>query len=107
MLGEGVQEETAMALSKKLVIGGGLAKKLLPMLAPVILGMLLKNGGKKSSSSPGGGLAGGIGGIVDRDGSILDNIGGMILSGATGKKGASEKREGILQWLLSLIFGRK
>lgn len=109
VLGDEVQEQTATALSTKLGIGGALAKKLLPMLAPVILGMLIKKGSGKTSggASRAGGLAGGIGGILDRDGdgSILDDIGGMILGG--GRSAAPQKRGGILQWILSLFFGRK
>lgn len=103
---EGTQQETAMALSKKLNIKGSLAKKLLPMLAPVILGMLVKKG--KKSSPQGGGFAGGIGSILDRDGdgSIIDDIAGMVLGGGPAQAG-SQKKGGILQWLLSLIFKRK
>jgi hypothetical protein len=103
------QDQTAQALSKKFNIGGALAKKLLPMLAPIILGMLLKKGGQGGRSgatqSGGSGLAGGIGSILDRDGdgSCLDDIAGMVLGGG----GATQKRGGILQWILSLFFGRK
>lgn len=109
VFGEETQQQTAQALSKKFNIGGTLAKKLLPMLAPIILGMLLKKGGQEkatqSGSSGGGGLAGGIGSILDRDGdgSIIDDIAGMVLGGGGGK----QKRGGILQWILSLFFGKK
>ncbi len=109
IFGEEAQEQTASALSKKFNIGGALAKKLLPMLAPIILGMLMKKGGQAgggATQSGGGGLMGGISSIIDRDGdgSIIDDIAGMVLGGGGA---ATQKRGGILQWLLSLFFGRK
>ena len=107
---EETQEQTAQALSKKFNIGGSLAKKLLPMLAPIILGMLVKKGGssKAAEGGKGGGLAGGIGSILDRDGdgSIIDDITGMVLGGGGGSTGR-KSGGGIFKWLLSLIFGRK
>ncbi len=102
------QEQTAQALSKKFNIGGALAKQILPMLVPVILGMLLKKGGQeKASQSSGSGLTGGISSILDRDGdgSIIDDIAGMVLGG--GGSAATQSRGGILQWILSLFLGRK
>lgn len=106
---EDTQEQTAQAFSKKFNIGGAVAKKILPMLVPVILGMLMKKGGSQSNAaaqSGGGGIGGGIGSILDRDGdgSIIDDIAGMVLGGGGA---ATQKRGGILQWILSLFFGRK
>jgi len=107
---EETQEQTAQALSKKFNIGGSLAKKLLPMLAPIILGMLVKKGGgeKAAEGGTGGGLAGGIGSILDRDGdgSIIDDITGMVLGGGGGST-SQKSGGGFFKWLLSLIFGRK
>lgn len=107
VIDDATQEQTAMALSKKFNIGGSLAKKLLPMLAPIILGMLVKKGSQEKSSEGGGGLAGGLGKILDRDGdgSILDDIAGMVLGGGGGS--SSQKKGGFFQWILSLLFGRK
>lgn len=110
---EGTQEQTANALSKKLNIGGSLAKKLLPMLAPVILGMLMKKGGQ--SAAPAGasagrtsGIGGAIGSILDRDGdgSFIDDIAGMVLGGGS-RGGQSQQRGGILQWILAFLFKKK
>lgn len=107
VIDDATQEQTAMALSKKFNIGGSLAKKLLPMLAPIILGMLVKKGSQEKSSQGGGGLAGGLGKILDRDGdgSILDDVAGMVLGGGGGS--SSQKKGGFFQWILSLLFGRK
>ncbi len=112
IFGDEEQEQTAQALSKKFNIGGELAKKILPMLAPIILGMLMKKGGQgpareSAAQSRGGGLAGGISSILDRDGdgSIIDDIAGMVMGGGQGRM--SQGRGGIFRWLLSLLLGRK
>ena len=103
VLDEETQVQTAHALSQKLNIGTTAAKKLIPMLAPIIIGMLIKKGG---SATPAKGGLGGIGAILDRDGdgSILDDIAGMVLGGG---KSSDQKRGGIIQWLLGLLFKRK
>ncbi|MEJ6580381.1 MAG: hypothetical protein QNL33_07470 [Akkermansiaceae bacterium] len=41
---------------------------------------------------------------MDRDRSLLDEIAGMVLGGG---KSSRQKRGGIIQWLLGLIFKRK
>ena len=103
VLDEETQVQTAHALSQKLNIGTTAAKKLIPMLAPIIIGMLIKKGG---SATPAKGGLGGIGAILHRDGdgSILDDIAGMVLGGG---KSSDQKRGGIIQWLLGLLFKRK
>ncbi len=70
---------TAQALSQKLGISGGVARKLLPMLIPVIISMLMKKGQQDTATKT---RAGGILGILDRDGDgqIIDDIAGMIFS---------------------------
>ncbi len=95
------QDQTVMALSKKLGLGGGAVKKLLPMLIPVILGQLMKKG--KQQGGAGASRSSGIGGILDRngDGTMIDDIAGMVLGGQSGGKG------GILKMILSMIFGKK
>ncbi len=105
VLDERTRNQTADALSQKLKIGGTLAKKLIPMLAPLIIGMLMKKGGKAAPAG-GGGRASGISGILDRDGdgSIIDDIAGMVLGG--GSRGG-QRRGGFLQWILSFLFRRK
>lgn len=81
VLDEETQNQTAQALGQKLNIGSAAAKKLIPMLAPIMIGMLIKKGGSAPGLSKG--KAGGIGSILDRagDGSILDDIAGMVLGG--------------------------
>lgn len=82
LLGGKGQEASGM-LANQLGISPGAAAKLLPMLAPLIIGMLAKKG-----QSAGGGGAGGIAGILDRngDGSILDDL-GRIIGGGSGAAG--------------------
>jgi hypothetical protein len=73
-------DATAQALSQKLGISGGVARKLLPMLIPVIISMLMKKGQQDTATKT---RAGGIFGILDRDGDgqIIDDIASMIFSG--------------------------
>lgn len=82
LLGGKGQEASGM-LANQLGISSGAAAKLLPMLAPLIIGMLAKKG-----QAGGGGGAGGIAGILDRngDGSILDDL-GRIIGGGSGAAG--------------------
>ena len=93
--------EAANLISKQLNIDSGTAMKLIPMLAPVILGFLTKQrdeGGKGSS---------GISSLLDQDGdgSILDDVGGFLLQGLGGssQKGSSN----LLGGLLGGLFGSK
>ncbi len=94
------QDQTVMALSKKLGVGSGIAKKVLPMLIPIILGQLMKKG---KQSGGGQSRSSGIGGILDRngDGTMIDDIAGMILGGG------SSSKQGFIRMILSMIFGRK
>lgn len=54
--------------------GGSLIGKLLPMLAPMVLGLLANNVGKASAGSAGGGAGGG--GLTDVLGGLLGGGGG-------------------------------
>lgn len=72
-------QQAAQALGAKLGIPAAAAGKLIAMLAPLVIGMLMKKGqgGGASSGQPGGG---GLISILDRDGdgSIMDDLGGML-----------------------------
>ena len=83
LLGSEQQEQTAAALSQKMGIGKGIAKQLLPMLVPIILGKLMKKGRQDTGTKT---RSGGIGAILDRNGngSVLDDIAGIVLSGKGG-----------------------
>lgn len=101
VLDESTQIQTAAALSQKLGIGKTAARKLIPMLAPIIIGMLMKKGKSHSGTST---RAGGIGAILDRDGdgSYLDDLAGMVLGG-----GGQQSKGGFLAKILAMFFGRK
>ncbi|MEN8153952.1 MAG: DUF937 domain-containing protein [Acidobacteriota bacterium] len=89
--------EASNQIASKFNIDSGLAMKLIPMLAPVILGALTK---KKSQSNVG---SGGIGALLDQDGdgNILDDVAGLILGG--GKKSSG----GLIGGLLGGLLGKK
>ncbi len=79
LLGESGHEAAGL-MEQKLGLSAGTGAKLIPMLAPLILGGLAKT--RKS-----GGLSG-MASMLDRDGdgSILDDVAGMIMGG--GSRGA-------------------
>jgi hypothetical protein len=88
-------------LADKFRLDGGTAMKIIPMLAPVILGALSHKRDK------GGVGSSGIASLIDQDGDgqILDDVAGF-LSGALGGSG-SKKGGGILGGLLGSLFGKK
>jgi hypothetical protein len=93
--------EAANLISKQFNLDSGTAMKLIPMLAPVILGFLTKQrdeGGMGSS---------GISSLLDQDGdgSVLDDVAGFFLQGMGG---SSQKSSGnLLGGLLGGLFGSK
>ncbi|MCK5221042.1 MAG: DUF937 domain-containing protein [Candidatus Aminicenantes bacterium] len=88
------------ALAKKFNIDSGTIMKLIPMLAPVVLGALTK----KRDSGAG---SGGIGALLDQDGdgSILDDVAGLLLGGGGRRK--SGGLGGALSGLLGGLLGKK
>ncbi|MDQ8191647.1 DUF937 domain-containing protein [Roseibacillus persicicus] len=94
-------EQAAEAIAKKTGIGVDLARKVLPMLVPLVLAYL-KRKGTQDSGTPD--RKGGIGAILDRDGDgkILDDIAGMVLASQAGRQG----KGGILAMILA-FFSRK
>jgi hypothetical protein len=100
LLGDsGVQASNMLA--DKFRLEGSTAMKIIPMLAPVILGAL------SQKRDQGGAGSSGIASLIDRDGDgqILDDVVGF-LSGALGGSG-SKKGGGILGGLLGSLFGKK
>jgi len=69
--------------------------KLIPMLAPVILGFLTK---KRDSGTGSSGLAGLL--DQDGDGSVLDDVAGLLLGGLGRKTKSSDPLSGLLGGLL-------
>ena len=94
--------QAAEAIAKKNGIGVDVARKILPMLIPVVLAFLMKRG-KEDSATPD--RRSGLNAILDRDGdgAILDDIAGMVLAGKIGGQG----KKGFLAMLLSFFLGRK
>ncbi len=108
----GKGKEASALMANQLGISGAAASKLIPMLAPVIIGMLMKKGGGAASSQAGGG--GGLGGmaaILDRngDGSILDDLAGLVAKGGVGDllKGGAAGKSGCLGTILGMLMGGK
>lgn len=93
--------ESANLISKQFNLDSGTAMKLIPMLAPVILGFLTKQrdeGGMGSS---------GISSLLDQDGdgSVLDDVAGFFLQGMGGSSQKSSSN--LLGGLLGGLFGSK
>ncbi len=93
------------AIAKNFNLDSGVIMKLIPMLAPVILGALTK----KRDAGAG---SGGIGALLDQDGdgSILDDVAGFLLNNMGG--GSSRRRKGgglggALGGILGGLLGKK
>jgi len=99
LLGEsGVQ--AANMLSQQFKLDGNTAMKIIPMLAPVILGALSR---KRDANGVGAtGLAALI--IQDGDGEILDDVAGFLMRGFGGGQGAQTGR-GLLGNVLGALLG--
>jgi hypothetical protein len=76
-------------------VDSGIVAKLIPMLAPVLLGFLTK---KRDSGTGSSGLAGLL--DQDGDGSVLDDVAGLILGGLGGQNKSSNPLSGLLGGLL-------
>lgn len=95
--------QAAQMLEQKLGLSAGMGAKLIPILAPLILGALAKKG--KSGT---GGL-GGLARMLDRDGDgqILDDLAGMVAGGMTGGGTSGSGKSGCLGTLLGGLWGGK
>jgi hypothetical protein len=101
LLGDsGVQATNMIANNFKL--DGSIAAKLIPMLAPVVLGALTKKRDVEGAGS------GGIASLLDQDGdgSILDDVAGFLMKGMLGGSG-SQRGGNILGSLLGGLFGKR
>jgi hypothetical protein len=100
----GREQEANQHLAQHLGISGGTAAKIIPMLAPIILGALLKKGRSPGTAGAGGGGLGGLASILDRDGDgqILDDLAGIFMgrSNAPGGTGGLQGKAGCLSALL-------
>ena len=99
LLGDSGMQATNM-LSEQFNLSGGTAAKIIPMLAPIILGFLTKKRDRGGAGSTG------IASILDRDGdgSILDDVAEMFLQGSSGR---SRGGGGLLGGLLGSLLGRR
>ena len=90
------------AIAKKFNIDSGTVMKLIPMLAPVILGALTK----KRDTGAG---SGGIGALLDRDGdgSILDDVAGLLLGGGGGSRRRGGGLGSVVGGLLGGLLGKR
>lgn len=111
----GKQQNVQMALSKKSGIDAGTVADILKVAAPILMGMLGKQQ-RQTQVSDQGGLEGLLGGLLkgnspqqeqsflesildaDGDGSVIDDVAGMVLGGNKKKSG--------LGGLLGGIFGK-
>lgn len=101
LLGEsGVQASNL--LSKQFNLDSGIAMKIIPMLAPIVLGAL------SNKRDAGGAGSAGLAALIDQDGdgNILDDVAGFLGHGLTGS-GSGQKKGGLLGGLLGSILGRK
>ncbi len=88
----------ANVLGKQLNLDSSIVKKMIPALAPIILGALTR---KRDTSNSG---IGGIGSLLDADGdgSILDDVAGFILKGGASTQTRSKH---VLGSILGGVFG--
>ncbi len=113
----GKQENVANALGQKSGIDAGSVAQILKVAAPILMGVLGKQARQNNVSSPSG-LEGLLGGLLkgnspqqeqsflesildaDGDGSVIDDVAGMVLGGGQKKKGG-------LGGLLGGLFGKR
>ncbi len=100
LLGDAGGLQAAQALAKKMNIDSSTIMKMIPALAPLILGALTKK------RDTGGNGISGVGAMLDADGdgSILDDVSGFLLKGGT----SSQSRDaGLLGSILGRITRRR
>jgi len=95
LLGNAGSDATNLLSQNLKGVDSGIVAKLIPMLAPVLLGFLTK---KRDSGTGSSGLAGLL--DQDGDGSILDDVAGLVLGGLGGKSKSSNPLSGLLGGLL-------
>ncbi len=100
LLGESGRQATNM-IAEKFGLDGNTAMKLIPMLAPVVLGALMQKRDVQGAGSSG------IAALLDQDGdgSILDDVAGFLMQGLMGS--GSQKGGNIIGSLLGGLLGGK
>lgn len=104
--------QAAGLLDNKLGLTKGMGMKLIPILAPLILGALKKRANAAPAGGGNSGVQGGGGGLLtsildrDGDGNILDDVAGMIFKSGVGG-GRQGGGGGFLAKILAMIFGRR
>ena len=100
LLGESGVQATSM-LANKFKLDPSIAMKLIPMLAPIILGAL------SNKRDAGGAGSSGIAALLDQDGdgSILDDVAGFFMGGSSGSSTSSTGN--ILGNILGGLFRKK
>jgi len=98
LLGNAGTDATNM-LTNNFKIDSNMAAKLIPMLAPIVLGFLTK---KRDTGTGSSGLAGLL--DQDGDGSVLDDVAGLFLGGLGG---SSNKGNPLTDLLGGLLGGKK
>jgi hypothetical protein len=101
LLGDSGVKATDM-IANNFKLDGNIASKLIPMLAPVVLGALTKKRDVEGAGSTG------IASLLDQDGdgSILDDVAGFLMKGLLGGSG-SQKGGNVLGSLLGGLFGKR
>ena len=99
LLGDSGLQATDM-MANQFKMDSGLASKIIPMLAPIILGALTRKRDR------GGAGSGGIASLIDQDGdgSILNDVAGFLMKGMGG---GSRRGSSPLGGLLGGLFGKK
>ena len=94
--------EASNLFGKQFNLDSGLAAKIIPMLAPVVLGYLTKQKDSGAGSS-------GIAALLDQDGdgSVLDDVAGFLMNGLGGNSSSSSSGGGLLGGLLGSLLGGK
>lgn len=102
LLGDsGVQ--AANLLSQNFNLDSNTAMKIIPMLAPIILGFLTQK------RDAGGAGSQGIAALLDQDGdgSVLDDVAGLFMRGLGGGQSSQQTGGGLLGGLLGAVMGGK
>lgn len=100
LLGEAGPQAASM-LAKNFNLDMNTAMKIIPMLAPIILGMLTR------TRNTGGAGSKGIADWIDQngDGNILDDVAGFLTRGLAGAQTSSSGGGGLLGDLLGAVLG--
>lgn len=101
LLGESGVQATNM-IANQFKLNPSIAAKLIPMLAPVVLGYLTRKRDTQGVGSTG------IAALLDQngDGSILDDVAGFLMKGLLGGSG-SQQAGNVLGSILGGLFGKK